>query len=239
MLAIAGALIEANADEGISTDELMVTSGLTSEEVRGALYDLERLGIAGNDTVLTAFVHRGVQASLAGTASSRRLRLRKPSSTSCANGPRAWKGGDTSPLHLRLATQRLKDDGHAYALPELLRRIVRGIAADGRGEGGGGGSLGVRGRDGETIHVTLQRDWQSLKKTAELRRAAAGRLLDHLLASLPPDSRGTDLLAETTLGKPTNSDHLRLDPEKRGQGSRQAHGPRPALAARAGGRSSE
>ena len=27
--------------------------------------------------------------------------------------------GDTFPLHLRLATQRLKDDGHAYALPEL------------------------------------------------------------------------------------------------------------------------
>ena len=26
-------------------------------------------------------------------------------------------------------------------------------------------------------------------------------LLEHLLASLPPGSRGTDLLAETTLGK--------------------------------------
>ena len=40
-------------------------------------------------------------------------------------------------LHLRRTTQRLKDDGHKYALPELLRRIVRSIAADGRGEGGG------------------------------------------------------------------------------------------------------
>ena len=200
LLAIAGALIEANADEGISTDELMVTSGLTSEGVRGALYDLERLGIAGNDTVLTAFVHQGVQRP-----SQERFRqaaaLEEALIDLLRESAPDMERGDTFPLHLRLATQRLKDDGHAYALPELLRRIVRSIAADGRGEGGGGGSLDLRVRDGETIHVTLQRDWQSLKKTAELRRAAAGCLLDHLVASLPPDSRGTDLLAETTLGK--------------------------------------
>ena len=109
--------------------------------------------------------------------------------------------GESYPLHLRRATQRLKDDGHEYALPELLRRIIRSIAADGRGEGGGGGSLGVRGRDGETMQVTLQREWRALERTAELRRAAASHLLDHLLDSLPPGARGTDLLAETTMGK--------------------------------------
>ena len=59
----------------------------------------------------------------------------------------------------------------------------------------------MREHDRETIYITLQRDWSSLLKTAELRRAAAKRLLDHLLDSLPPGSRGTDLLAETTLGK--------------------------------------
>ena len=108
--------------------------------------------------------------------------------------------GNTHPLHLRLATQQLKDDGHAYALPERVRRIVRSIAADGRGEGGRGGSLAIRGLDRDTLHVTLQREWNDLEKTAALRRDAAKRLLDHLLASLPRGSRGTDLLAETTLG---------------------------------------
>ena len=39
-------------------------------------------------------------------------------------------------------------------------------------------------------------------KTAELRRTAAGLLLDHLLSTPShQDSRGTDLLAETTMGK--------------------------------------
>ena len=108
--------------------------------------------------------------------------------------------GEMFPLHLRNATQELRNEGHSHALPELVRGIVRSIAADGRGEGGGGGSLGLRGRDREMVQVTLQRDWGSLAKTAELRRTAAGLLLDHLLSALPRGTRGTDLLAETTMG---------------------------------------
>ena len=200
LLKVAEALIDADPDEGISTDELMAASRLSPEEVRTAMYDLERLGIASNDTVLTAFVHAGVQR-----ASHQRFDQAANLETALIDLLREtapdMEKGDTSLLHLRQATQRLKDDGHTYALPELLRRLVRSIAADGRGEGGGGGSLGVRGRDGETLQITLQRDWTSLHKTAELRRAAARRLLDHLLANLPPGTRGTDLLVETTLGK--------------------------------------
>jgi len=43
--------------------------------------------------------------------------------------------------------------------------------------------------------------WRALARTAERRRAAAAILLDHLLECLPDGARGTDLLAETTLGK--------------------------------------
>ena len=200
LLTISQTLVEADADEGISTDELMAATGLTSEGVRGALYDLERWGIANNDTALTAFVHTGVErASLrrfeqAAALESDLIALLRETAPD-------MNTGDTSMLHLRLATQCLKDDGNPHALPERLWRIVRSIAADGRGEGGSGGSLGVRRWDSETVQVTLQREWGALERTAELRRAAARRLLDHLLATLPQGSRGTDLLAETTLGK--------------------------------------
>ena len=200
LLTIAETLVEADADEGITTDELMAATGLTSAGVRGALYDLERLGIASNDTVLTAFVHTGVVR-----ASLRRFEqaaaLENDLITHLRETAPDMSTGDTSMLNLRLATQRLKDEGHPHALPEHLWRIVRSIAADGRGEGGSGGSLGVRRWDTETVQVTLQRAWEALEKTAELRRAAARRLLDHLLATLPQGIRGTDLLAETTLGK--------------------------------------
>ena len=200
LLTIVTMMVEADADEGISTDELMAASGLTSERVRGALYDLEQSGIASNDTVLTAFVQAGVERS-----SIRRLEQAAALENDLIDllretAPDMGKG-DRSMLHLRLATQKLKDKGSAHALPERLWRILGSIAADGRGEGGTGGSLGVRRMDVETVQVTLQREWRALEKTAELRRAAARLLLDHLLATLPQGSRGTDLLAETTLGK--------------------------------------
>ena len=200
LLNVVRTLINADPDEGISTDELMNATGLNSEGVRGALYDLERLGIASNDTVLTAFVHTGVQR-----ASRQRFEQAAALERALIDLLRETapdlQVGDTSSLHLRLATQRLKDEGHSFALPEFLRRILQSIAADGRDEGGGGGSLGLRGRDRESVQVTLQRDWDELKRMAEVRRAAASRLLGHLLSCLPPGSRGTDILAETTLGK--------------------------------------
>ena len=204
LLSICGALFAADPDEGLSTDELMAESGLTPEGVRGALHDLEQLGIASNDTALTAFVHAGVRrhsrSRFEEAAGLERavIELLRETYPDMAQG-------ESSPLHLRLVTPRLKEEGHTSALPERVRSIVRSVAADGRGEGGSGGSLGVRGRDTETLMVTLQREWQDLERLAEIRRAAASVLLDHLLAALPPGSRGTDLLAETTMGKLTTA----------------------------------
>ena len=200
LMRIAEMLIETGADEGITTDDMTVTSGLTHEEVRGALYDLERYGIASNDMVLTTFVHTGVQRS-SRNRFEHAAALEQALITLLREMDPDMDLGDEWPLHLRHVSQRLKDDGFTYALPERLRSIVHSIAADGRSEGGGRGSLRVRGRDRETVLVTLQRRWENLEKTAEIRRAGAQRLLDHLLDSLPKGSRGTDLLAETTLGK--------------------------------------
>ena len=200
LLRIAQALIEAGADESVTTDELMGVSGLSSEGVRGALYDLERWGIASNDTALTAFVHVGVER-----ASLKRLEEAVKLETALIAhlreaAPDQGKG-ETSLLHLRIAAQMLRDEGLADPLPERLWRILRGIAYDGRGEDGAAGSLTVRKQDAETARVTLQREWRALEETARIRREAAGRLLEHLVGCLPSGSRGTDLLTETTLGK--------------------------------------
>jgi ATP-dependent DNA helicase RecQ len=200
LLAVVDALISADADEGISTDELMGISGMSAEKVRAALYDLEKLGIASNDTALTAFVHVGVdrttqkrfaEAAALETALIEVMRLSAPDLVK----------GEASLLHLRQAAQHLKDAGHAHVLPERLMRILKSLAIDGRSEEGGIGSLRLKSLDAETVQVALQREWTALEKTARLRRAAAERLLEHLLACLPQGARGTDLLAETTLGK--------------------------------------
>ena len=200
LLAVVDALISADADEGISTDELMGIAGMSAEKVRSALYDLEKLGIASNDTALTAFVHVGVdrtsqkrfaEAAALEVALIDELRVSAPD----------LGKGDSSVLRLRHAAQHLKDAGHAHALPETLWRILKSLAIDGRTEGGGVGSLRVRSLDAETVQVTLQREWSALERTAQLRRTASAHLLEHLLSCLPQGARGVDLLAETTLGK--------------------------------------
>jgi ATP-dependent DNA helicase RecQ len=210
LLALVDTLISADPDEGISTDELMGASGLSAEKVRAALYDLEKLGIASNDTALTAYVHAGV-------AGSSRNRFEKMVAMEEAlinelrlSAPDLAKG-ESSVLHLRHAAQHLKDAGHVQALPAQVSRLLRSLAKDGRNEEGSVGSLRLKNIDAETVQVTLQRDWRALEKTARLRRTAAQHLLTHLLNCLPQGQRGTDLLAESTLGKLTaaiEADHI-------------------------------
>jgi ATP-dependent DNA helicase RecQ len=200
LLALIQTLIAADADEGISTDELMGVSGLSADKVRAALFDLERLGIASNDTALTAFMHSGVERS-----SLKRFEAAAALEAALIDQLREaapdLDKGEASLLHLRHAAHNLKETGHADALPEKISRIVRSLSTDGRGEDGGIGSVRLRRLDSETVELKLQRSWSALTKTASLRRVGAERLLEHLLSRLPQGARGTDLLAETTLGK--------------------------------------
>ena len=81
-------------------------------------------------------------------------------------------------------------------------RIIRSIGNDGRDEDDEApGSLSVRKRGPDQARITLHREWDALEEWARVRREGAELLLAHLLECLPPDARGTDLLAETTLGK--------------------------------------
>ena len=106
-----------------------------------------RLGIAINDMALTAFVHSGVVRS-----SRKRFdeaaELETVSDRADARGCTGYgQGGYVATLHLRVAAQTLRDAGVADPLPERLRRILRSIAYDGRGDGGDAGSIGVQQRD--------------------------------------------------------------------------------------------
>ena len=108
LLAIVGALVNAEPDEGISTDELMAIAGLSPDKLRKALYDLESLGVASNDTKLTAFVHACVER-----ASLKRLEeavaLEKALIAHLREAAPELGAGDASLLHLRRACQTLKE----------------------------------------------------------------------------------------------------------------------------------
>ena len=200
LLSIAEMLIDSDPDEGISTDELMGVSGLSADGVRSAMYELERVGIASNDTVLTAYVHVGVARSSkrrfseADELETKLISLMRETAPDTAKGEK-W------PLHLRVAADRLRVREVTDPLPERIWRIIRSLAQDGRGEGGDSGSLGVRRTNMDTVQVTLQRAWSDLEELASRRRNGAKRLLESLLSGITPGIQRTDLLVETTLGK--------------------------------------
>ena len=227
-------LIQASPDAGISTDDLGGASGLTGNRLRKALADLEHLGIASNDTKITVFLHLAVaNASKARLAAACALetalidRLRELAPDMDVN--------DRSLLNLKLAAQELRDLGHASVRPHIVERLLKGLSQDGRDDEDGRGSLAVRKRDRETVWVTLQRSWEALARTAELRRAAAQPAAVHageLRCSGRAGQRhpGRDYLRRAERGARRRSGNPPARP-----GRHKAARPRPALAARAGG----
>ena len=94
-------LMVAPADEGITTDELMVSAGFEATALREALYLFDRLGISSNDTGMTAFLHVGVE-----NASKKRFEAACALETALIAQLRETApdaiAGDGYPLNLRL-----------------------------------------------------------------------------------------------------------------------------------------
>ena len=199
LLDIIAHLMSTPADEGVSTDDLSSACGLAPGALSKAMADLESLGLARNDVAMTVFVHVGVaQASAARLADAARLEvdliqlMQELAPDADDRVP--------NPLHLAETCQRLRDRGHATARPDIVDKLLRGIARDGRGQDGGKGNISLRTASRNTLLVTLERPWKTVAQTAELRRAAAGLLLEHLIGRLDKGARGKDLQVDTTVG---------------------------------------
>jgi len=193
-------LIEADSSQGITTDELMVVSGLNPEQVRKALYDLESFGIASNDTVITAFVHVGIK----GRSEDRLdevLQLEKALISQMREAAPDLGRGDSTSLHLRHASSSLRKQNLQNPLPDRLWRIIRRIRDDVPSHGDETvRSLTTRKLNSEMINIKLECNWEQLERNAQYRREGAKILLRHLIDRLPKGTRGKDLLAETTIG---------------------------------------
>ncbi|WP_234710104.1 RecQ family ATP-dependent DNA helicase [Sinorhizobium medicae] len=193
-------LMTASPDAGVSTDELSGASGLTGRALRKALSDLETLGIATDDTTITIFVHVGVEG-----ASKQRFQVAAALETALIvamreSSPDA-EGGEAQPLHLAATCQVLRDQGHLGVRPDLIEAHLRSFAQDGRDEDGGRGNIHLRKMNRNTCLVRLQRSWEMVSRTAEVRRRGAELLLQHLEGLVAKGTRGKDIQVETTLGK--------------------------------------
>ncbi len=199
LLRLVSCLLESPPDRGISTDDLCGESGLKPAGLRKALHFLEALGIASNDTAITVFIHLALK-------DSSRKRLAEASGLEGDLLDRFrelapdLEPGERSTLNLRRASQQLRDAGHSTVRPDIVEKLVRGIARDGREDTEGIGSFQVRKINRHSLSLRLQRSWEKLTLTARLRRQAASVLLDSLTWSAPAKARGKDVQVATTLG---------------------------------------
>ena len=200
LLAIVGALIAAEPDQGITTDELTGLTGLSQELIRKAMHDLERLNICSNDMAITAFVNVGVEHS-----SANRMKECAAIEVAIINALRQMAPdmapGETYDLDERLLTQHIRDNegGITKIHPDIVMRLLRGLADDGR-RAGDDGTVRIVKR-GQHVRLTLQSEWTRLIEMVRQRTGAAELVLNHLIDKLGAKARGVDLLAQTTAGE--------------------------------------
>lgn len=200
LLAIVQHLMSTPADEGVSTDQLCGVSGLTPGALPKAMADLESFDIARNDVAMTVFIHVGVaQSSFARLTQATNLE-RDLIASMRELAPDADKE-IPMPLNLSETCQRLRDQDHADARPDVIDKLIRGIARDGKGQDGGTGNIRLRKISRNTLNVTRIRSWDVIAQTAELRWQAAGILLKYLTGRLDKGARGKDLQVESTVGE--------------------------------------
>lgn len=192
-------LLNSPPDRGISTDELCGESKLTPARLRKALNFLEALGITSNDTAITVFIHLAVKdssrkrlAEASGMEGDLLDRLRELAPD--------LEPGKFSTLNLRQASQQLRDAGHTTVRPDIVEKLIRGIARDGRKDAEGRASFQVRKINRQRLLLRLQRSWDKLTLTSQLRRRAASVLLTSLAESAPANARGKDVQVATYLG---------------------------------------
>jgi ATP-dependent DNA helicase RecQ len=199
LTSIVRTLVAAEPSRGVSTDELAGAARLSISELRQALHDLERLGIAADNTAITAFVHVGIEHS-----SKRRLDAFAAADQSLIDALREaapdLAPGERSLVNLRLASHELRQRGHSAVRPDVVDRLLRAIADDGRNDDGGSRSLSLRRLDRERSSIVLLRPWPALAQGARLRHAGSQILLRALESLVPTGKRGADIEVGTTMG---------------------------------------
>ena len=201
--AIVEYLFQAKADQRINTDELMLLTGQSAEEVAGALQQMEQMGILINDSQLTVYLRHGITGS-SNQRLAQALELEKGMfellpelAPDAENGD--WQDINISTLITGLRERLERDELH----PLHVIRLLRSLAQDRDGESQQRTTFELHQvtQDFVKIRFSGRHSWKKIQEFGEKRRSIAGLLMSYLIAQLPPGARARDLLVETTFGK--------------------------------------
>lgn len=195
-------ILNADADEGISTDTLMVESGLSSDECIRILHQLEELQVLSNDIGMTVLLRKGAKDS-----SQDRLRRVTRLEAGLLEllpelAPDADQG-DWQDMHLRQLCQELRQRTECELLPDELLTLLRTMSRAFGESQAMRAMFEVRMVKRDYLRVRLRRSWAQIREIAAKRRDIAQRLLQYFLGRLPSDLKGVDLRVECRMGELT------------------------------------
>ncbi len=209
-LAILGALMErSRLNQTFSADELAGYSAFATQEgdratesetqrVIRTLHDMATQGILEKVTLLSAYLRYKVQDS-----SDKLLRqivaLENDFLKTLQEAAPDLELDTRMELDLRRVNQVMIDAGHAGCSPTTLRLLLYGLSRDGKGLAGTRGSVTFTARGNNRFSIYLHRDWESIRKTVEVRQLAAHRALEAMIAAVPAEAKGANLLVEFSL----------------------------------------
>lgn len=193
-LRILGILIQAEDDEGVSTDELMLATGQDSRTLQHMLRELDRWKLLSNDTEIGVTFYRDPdtaqrldELALLENALVANLRVAAPDAAD-----EGWQ-----PLNVRHLCDTLRRDAHVDFDPERLTRLLKSFAEP-FGEGPGNrGFFALRPHTTETRYLKLLRDWRAIDTI----RARRMRLARALVAEFQRRRQGNTLLVTCKQGE--------------------------------------
>ena len=206
-LAILQALFNADSNEGFSADELALHTAFAgeasdkakesaSQRVIRTLYDMTESGLIQQSLMLSAYIRYGVANS-----SSKLLRLICSLELALVKilqeqTPDA-EDKEWQTLSLRHLNQHLLDQGQQHSNPEVLRLLLSSLVRDGQGLAASVGSISLHHRGQDQYAIKLNRSWQALSGTMQLRQAIAQNVLNCICQKLAPDGKASsDMLVE-------------------------------------------
>ena len=203
-LAVATTLFRSTDPTGISTDELMLESGIEARECFRILHQLEGLGIIANDLGVSVRVAKGVKGAADKALERLNALERKLLELMAEQAPDADATGQPQVLNIRPVCTELRRRmdlaaGDGQVTPDRILACLRSMSESFGSSTHKRSLLRTRGR--EAVNIVLHRAWSWIRGICERRRSVAQVVLRRLLDTLPADARGTDLIVECKAGE--------------------------------------
>ena len=195
----------ADAEDGISTDEIMVAAEIPADECFRTLHNLEALGLLSNDLGLRVVLRKGV-VDPSDARFERVTHIERALVEIMAESAPDADSSTVQVVSLRplceAVRERLKGTLPPESIvPERLLDLLRAMAQSFGAGTGKRAILTLQKVGSSELRVRVQRPWSQIRDITAKRQSVSKVLLQALLAKLPDGLRSADAIVECKAGE--------------------------------------